>query len=1120
MLRQVNLVAQHSKVSISADNKKPNTFSHQVGVILYTVLAGLVSFMPKAKGQSPVAVPGTTFGLAIADGTAPFAQSGYYFFVASDSGNTYQLVNFTGTASSSGNYSYAANGAAGQLNLTDTIFDQLSADLMFTDPSFGSYTFTGAATDARQNGDFIFFNGPAPSSVLGKTFVCSLNDGAGNLASTGTAILKIADTGNSYTIQGDGLDVPDSSGTYSYLTINSATGKLVLNDSVAGNCAVFLAFTDAGGGSYGIQEDANNFQVGDFFVLDIDPPIVTITTPTDGQHVSNEVFSVAGTANDNDGVATVLYSLNGADWLEADTADNWNSWTANLVLNPGNNNFTIIALDNSGNLSATNSVTFYYVVSAILAIKTNGKGRVSPDYDAAILEVDAKYMLTAMPADGFAFVNWTDAYGNVATNQPTISFNMNPGLVYTANFKDISRPTIKIASPLNGQRLNSSILTVSGKANDNDQVSAVYCCLNNSSRSVASTGNGWSDWLAQIELIPGTNRLRAYSVDSAGNISDTNSVDFIYQDSSVLSVHTSGNGKIAPAMNGSRLRIGQRYIMSAIPAKGFAFTNWTDVNGNPLTNKPNISFQMVSNLDLTANFIDISKPVLTIAQKQPEFISYNEVVRINGRAIDNAAISKVYIKLNNESWREAASENNLADWWAELGLIPGTNYFYAYAVDGSGNLSLTNKLKIILPTALANLNGVTALLKADDGRVIEFTFGPKNFGSVATTTNGPSGLGIYTYTKLSASTGRLRITFTAPPLAASTDAKTYNINFSNLKSGRFTDSTTNMFGNVYFTNTPELNVNSLVRRTIYFINNLGQGKSTFFYSGKNYSTNLVNGEVTVGTTIAYTKSSPVTTLLKLTNRNEITYIMTRSLGTNYGTAYTERHLPNGAYLSSDVSFFGFGSQLIEGNAPSSLANLDLTIMSGDNSFKLAFGNESFSQQCRNSTYDNAVGNYAYTFADPNRVNLTLNYVAPTDIGGGNSSTLLSFFAPNLAYLVNWDNTVSAVLVGTASGFATGAAIGQSLSFTNADSSVNIFQLVNNGTFSGYGTWSSTGIYTYNNYGPETDMFELSFDSGQFSGDIGWLQINYTSVSSGSYKLSVFDGANNLVHSEQGNFGSP
>ena len=81
-----------------------------------------------------------------------------------------------------------------------------------------------------------------------------------------------------------------------------------------------------------------------------------------------------------------------------------------------------------------------------------------------------------------------------------------------------------------------------------------------------------------------------------------------------------------------------------------------------------------------------------------------------------------------------------------------------------------------------------------------------------------------------------------------------------------------------------------------------------------------------------------------------------------------------------------------------------------------------------------------------------------------------------------------------------------------------FQLSSDGTFSGSSGSPATGNYSLNIYSPGASMVQLNYGSGPFTGAFGWLQLNYDSIATGSYKLSIFDGAANLLATERGNFG--
>jgi uncharacterized repeat protein (TIGR01451 family) len=100
------------------------------------------------------------------------------------------------------------------------------------------------------------------------------------------------------------------------------------------------------------------------------PFAVTITSPTAGQVETNQVISVFGTAPLSNGaaaVAKVWIQFNNGGWFypQSQSPNNWTNWESLLVpLTPGSNTVQAYAVDTNGVVSATNSVTFDYVVTA------------------------------------------------------------------------------------------------------------------------------------------------------------------------------------------------------------------------------------------------------------------------------------------------------------------------------------------------------------------------------------------------------------------------------------------------------------------------------------------------------------------------------------------------------------------------------------------------------------------------------------------------------------------------------------------------------------------------------------------------------------------------------------
>jgi uncharacterized repeat protein (TIGR02543 family) len=350
---------------------------------------------------------------------------------------------------------------------------------------------------------------------------------------------------------------------------------------------------------------ATNLSFTANFVL-VQKPTLTLTAPAANQRWSNSLFQIAGKAADLVAVAAVYYQFDGGAWTLASTTNAWTNWTATVTLTPGTNTVRAYAVDTSGIISTnTNSISFVYVVTAPLIVQIHGKGTVNPDYNGQSLQVGQNYSMTAtaVPGAGFVFTNWT---GSFPTNNAKLTFLMASNLTLIANFVDVTPPGLAITSPTAGQRWSNSTFTVKGTASDNVQVAGVFCQLNGGSWTAATTTNTWTNWTANVTLIPGTNTVRAYAEDTSGNISPTNKVAFLYIPSATLVVQTNGHGTVTPNDDGKLLALGTNYTLTANPGQNYLFSNWVGGVSPPYAvagTNPVYTFTMQSNLVLQANFV-------------------------------------------------------------------------------------------------------------------------------------------------------------------------------------------------------------------------------------------------------------------------------------------------------------------------------------------------------------------------------------------------------------------------------------------------------------------------------------------------------------------------------------
>jgi len=497
------------------------------------------------------------------------------------------------------------------------------------------------------------------------------------------------------------------------VSIGNAT-SVTISNLVAGATYCFAATTcDASG----LQSPFS----GDIAFTMPFPPTVSIVTPVYNQQNINGALAATGKATDNSVVSAVFYALNGSSWTAAATTNHWTNWSANLNLTPGTNLIQAYAVDFYGNCSTTNTVRFVYLVCQPLTVQIVGRGSINPNYtNGTPLAVNENYTVSAYPRSGFAFTNWTDGAGNRLTNRATLCFTMLTNLALRANFVDVTKPTLNIVnpSPYFTKQSTNNTFTVTGKASDNVAVGTVYYQLNGSGWTIATTTNNWTNWTANLTLTPGTNALQAYAMDTSGNVSATNTASVQYVVFQPLNVQVCGLGVPDPKWgginpnytNGSLLVINQNYTLSAYARSGFMFTNWTDRTGRVLTNRSALQFTMHTNLALTANFVDITRPTLSIVSPASNLRVSNAVFVVTGKASDNAAVGTVYYSLNGMLWTAATTTNNWTNWMAGVTLLPGTNMVRAYAADTSGNTSHTNSSTINLavpPPAFATLGPAT-----------------------------------------------------------------------------------------------------------------------------------------------------------------------------------------------------------------------------------------------------------------------------------------------------------------------------------------------------------------------------------------------------------------------------
>jgi hypothetical protein len=178
---------------------------------------------------------------------------------------------------------------------------------------------------------------------------------------------------------------------------------------------------------------------------------------TNNNPIANSAITLAGIASDNAYVKQVWVSLNHGAYQQAALVEDpgvaVQTWSLPMPLEVGTNTVSTYAVDYSGNISATNNQTFFFVVPATVTVQyaadggtvtaTNMFDSVTTNGNVVTMTgssqffVNRHYTLTANVFPNNLFSNWVaaDSAGMSISNTTVITIDaVNTNLNLTANF--------------------------------------------------------------------------------------------------------------------------------------------------------------------------------------------------------------------------------------------------------------------------------------------------------------------------------------------------------------------------------------------------------------------------------------------------------------------------------------------------------------------------------------------------------------------------------------------------------------------------------------------------------------------------------------------------------------
>ena len=187
--------------------------------------------------------------------------------------------------------------------------------------------------------------------------------------------------------------------------------------------------------------------------------------------------------------------------------------------------------------------------------------------------------VSATPATGYTFSNWTEN-GSVVSTNANYTFTVNANHTLVANFT-VNTYTINVsANPNYGGNVTGGGTFNYGQS----------CTVN----ATAATGYTFTNWTENGSVVS-TNAAYTFTVNANHNLV----ANFTQNTYTVTVAANPTNG--GNVTGGGTFNYGQSCTVSATAATGYTFANWTE-NGSVVSTNANYSFTVNANRTLVANF--------------------------------------------------------------------------------------------------------------------------------------------------------------------------------------------------------------------------------------------------------------------------------------------------------------------------------------------------------------------------------------------------------------------------------------------------------------------------------------------------------------------------------------
>ena len=337
-------------------------------------------------------------------------------------------------------------------------------------------------------------------------------------------------------------------------------------------------------------------------------------------------------------------------WLTLSTAGGSNDATITVTATANSSASTRMAtVTVSGTGVSTQTVT---VTQAGIPTYTIGL-TVSPvssgtTTGAGIYNEGTSVTITSTPASGYQFVNWTEGGTSVSTNA-SYTFTISANRTLVANFSLLTYTIATSSSPALGG-------TTSGGGSYTYGATATVT-------ATPATGYQFVNWTQAGSAV---STSASYSFPVSANRTLVANFSLISYTISTTSSPTAGGS----TSGGGTLNYGTSATVTATPATGYQFVNWTE-GGSPVSTSTSYTFTVNANRSLLANFSLINYTVSTSSSPSAGGTTSGAGTYSYGTSATVAASPATGYLFAN---------------WTESGTVVSTNVSYTFTVTGNRSI--------------------------------------------------------------------------------------------------------------------------------------------------------------------------------------------------------------------------------------------------------------------------------------------------------------------------------------------------------------------------------------------------------------------------------------------------